>query len=354
MIGEGRPIRTNPWAFHLRDSIVFYVTHPCGRRTPQDYGPKFEDSVNFRAILFDLRSLCVYNSIYRNLCHRLERGKEIALEGLTYLKSILLGIIQGLTEFLPVSSSAHITLFTEIFGIKIGEELLEAFIVMLHLGTLLAVLICYIKRVFSLFAHPISGELKWLILATLPTVAYALILKFTGWDEVIASCARYLLPFAFLFTALILLLADGIGKARHEAKTTHKYVRFRDALSMGLMQCVGTFTGVSRSGSTIAGGLASGLTRKSAADFAFMMSIPAILGAAVLDGWKLIKGGQLTETLSGDLPMILAGIAAALVSGLLAIRLMLAVIRKSKLKWFSLYLALLAALVFANEYIHIW
>ena len=170
----------------------------------------------------------------------------------------------------------------------------------------------------------------------------------------IDDCSRRLLKLCFLFTALILLLADGIARSRKAAKTTHGKVKFRDALSMGLMQCVGTFAGVSRSGSTIAGGLASGLRRRSAADFSFLMSVPAILGAAVLDGWKLYKGGQLSAFAGDSLPLVFAGIAAALVSGLLAIRLMLLAIKKSKMKWFSLYLALLALLVFANDIFGIW
>ncbi len=277
------------------------------------------------------------------------------MEGLTYLRSILLGILQGLTEFLPVSSSGHIMLLSEIFGIEMEGQVLRAFTVMLHLGTLLAVLIFYCKRVVQMLAHPIRGDLKWLILATLPTVAYALLLKATGWDEVIDACARRLLPYAFLFTALILLLSDGIAKSRHEAKTTHSRVKFKDALSMGLMQCVGTFAGVSRSGSTITGGLATGLSRRSAADFSFMMSIPAIVGAALLDGYGLYKDGQLSVITGSNLPLILAGVAAALVSGLVAIKLMLLLVKKSRLKWFSLYLTLLALTVLANQYVlHLW
>lgn len=267
---------------------------------------------------------------------------------MSLLKAILLGIFQGLTEFLPVSSSGHIMLASEVLGVELEGGVLSALTVILHLGTFFAVFILYFERVWKLLMHPIKGELKWLVVATLPTVIYALVLKATGWDDVVDATARTLLPYAFLLTAVFLLLADGIGKNRKKAKNTHKQVGFGDALSMGLMQCVGTFTGVSRSGSTITGGLASGLDAQNSADFSFLMSLPAILGAAVLD--IMSDAGDL-HALGEFLPETLAGVIAAFVAGLIAIKLMLSVIKKMRLKWFSLYLALIAGLIIVNDYI---
>ena len=111
------------------------------------------------------------------------------MEQLTYFKSIILGLIQGLTEFLPVSSSAHIMLAEEIFGLKLESGLAGAFTVMLHLGTLVAVVAWYFKRIIKMLAHPVKGEIKYLILATIPTVLFVLALKYTGWDDVIDSVA---------------------------------------------------------------------------------------------------------------------------------------------------------------------
>lgn len=276
---------------------------------------------------------------------------------LDFLKSILLGLFQGLTEFLPVSSSGHIMLMSEIFGLDMSGELLEVFTVILHMGTLLAVMLFYMKQVWELIAHPIKGNLKWLIVATIPTVVWALLLKKTGWDDVVDASARTLLPFAFLLTAVFLLLADGFARSRKIARTQHKRVKFKDALIMGLMQCVGTFSGVSRSGSTITGALASGLDSKNAADFSFMMSIPAILGAAALDAWGIVKGGSAVsmDMITANLGPIVAGVLAAFVSGLLAIKFMLFIIKKIQLKWFSLYLLVLAAVVLINDYVgSIW
>lgn len=273
------------------------------------------------------------------------------METLTFLKSILLGIFQGLTEFLPVSSSGHLMLLGEIFGLDIESAAVSSFTVFLHLGTLLAVVIVYFKQLINMVAHPIKGDLKWLVIATLPTVIYALFIKATGWEVVIDETARDLLPFAFLLTAVLLVLADGIAKNRKIAKTTHKTVRFSDSLGMGLMQCVGTFSGVSRSGSTITAGLACGLNRTSAADFSFLMSVPAILGAAVLEGYEMLGNGELAACITSSAPMVTAGILAALVSGLIAIKLMLHMIKKLRLKWFSVYLVLLAAVILVNDFV---
>ena len=273
------------------------------------------------------------------------------MESLTYLKSILIGIFQGFTEFLPVSSSGHVMLMSEIFGVELEGAALGSFTVMLHVGTLISVLVVYFKRVWDMLRHPIKGDLKWLVVATLPTVLYALLLKATGWDAVIDNTARTLLPFAFCFTAVLMFLADGIATNRRIAKMTHKHVKFRDALSAGLMQCVGTFTGVSRSGSTITAGLSGGLQRSAAADFSFLMSVPAIFGAAVLDGYEMIGNGELVSCLSASAPMVAAGVAAAFLSGLIAIKLMLQAVKRLRLKWFSLYLVLLAGVILVNDFV---
>lgn len=273
---------------------------------------------------------------------------------MSFLKAILIGIFQGLTEFLPVSSSGHILLLNEIFGLELEGGALSAFTVVLHAGTLLAVCLWYIKPLCYMLAHPIRSDLKWLIAATIPTVAYALILKAAGWDEVIDACARQMLPYAFLLTAVFLLLADGIAKNRRIAKNTHKNVRFGDALSMGLMQCVGTFAGVSRSGSTLTGGLASGLERKKAADFCFLMSVPAICGAVVLECGDAFANPEAVKVLTGNIPQVAAGVIAAFLVGMAAIAFMLKAVKKIRLKWFSLYLALLAALIIVNDFVQIW
>ncbi len=266
-------------------------------------------------------------------------------------QAFILGLVQGLAEFLPISSSGHTTLLQMLFGIEEAPDILK---VLLHLGTLLVVLIVYWRRVADMICHPIKSDLKWLIVATIPTVVYALLFK----DKVDAlfEGGQYL-GYCFMATSFILLLGEGINRFRDNK---HGHVRWYDAVVMGLMQVVGTVEGVSRSGSTIAGGMAMGLKRRRAVDFSFLMAIPAILGSAVLsakDIWdeaEALNVGfidqlkALVEQLGGTVPL-LVGVATAAVSGFLAIRFMLLIVKKIGLRWFAVYTFLLGAFLIARQ-----
>ncbi len=276
-----------------------------------------------------------------------------------WLKSILIGLFQGLTEFLPVSSSGHIMLLNDVLNVDLGGDALQLYTVLLHVGTLIAVLFVYRNEVWNMICHPIKSDLKWLVVATVPTVVFMLILKAVDLDYILeGETARKMLPWAFLTTAVLLFLADSFTRYRSAAKTTHKRVRLTDALAMGLMQCVGTFTGVSRSGSTITGGLAAGLSRSRVAEFSFLMSIPAIFGAAVLDVYGLLKdeaGAVAVTAITNSVPQVIAGVIAAAIAGFIAIKFMLYLIRKVRLKWFAVYVGLLGAVLLVNDYlVKIW
>lgn len=273
------------------------------------------------------------------------------METISWLKALLIGLFQGLTEFLPVSSSGHIMIMNEWLGVNLEGGLLSFFTVLLHIGTLVAVVIVYFKKLLHMLLHPVKSDLKWLIVATVPTVIYALALKILGVDEFLDAHARAILPWAFFVTAIFLFLADKFAEYHAAGRTTHKKIQLKDALSMGLMQCIGTFAGVSRSGSTITGGLITGLNRKKVADFSFLMSVPAIVGAALLDLLDLMDGGLSLDSLSGSWGAIAVGIVAAMISGLLAIKFMLYIIRKIKLKWFAAYVGLLGAAILVNDFL---
>lgn len=270
---------------------------------------------------------------------------------ISYLQAVLMGLLQGLTEFLPVSSSGHVMILNEWLGADLEGGLLGLFTVLLHLGTLVAVLICYRKTIIDMIRHPLRSDLKLLVLATIPTVAYTLALKFLGWDETLDGLARTLLPWCFFLTAIFMFLADKAAQYHLAARSMHKRLRWYDALVMGLMQCIGTFNGVSRSGSTILGGLSTGLSRKRVADFSFMMSIPAILGALALEVMDIAKADGLSgfRALSPSLLPVLAGVAVAGIAGFLAIKFMLMIIQKLQLKWFALYVGLLGAVILVND-----
>lgn len=276
---------------------------------------------------------------------------EIALSGKVYVRkeismtdiqALILGVVQGLTEFLPVSSSGHLLIFERLFGVN--TEGMLTLNVLLHLGTLLAVVVVYWNRLWGMVLHPIKSDLKWLVLATIPTVIAALVFDFD------AAFEGDYIGVSYLLTTMILMFAQAVGKVRKENKVLHRDVRWYDALIMGLMQAVAILPGVSRSGSTLAGGMTSGLSRKRAADFAFLMSVPAILGSVVLELMDMLSGEMALVSI-GLQPTLIA-MAAAAVSGFIAIKFMLAVVRRISLNWFALYTFLLGAFLLINRYIY--
>lgn len=267
---------------------------------------------------------------------------------MTVFESLILGFVQGLTEFLPVSSSGHLMVLQRAFSISADADKLLLFDVLLHLGTLLAVFVVYWRRILNMILHPVQSELKWLALATVPAVIAALTINFSDVFE-----GKFII-WSFYLTSIVLVLGNFIGDQRRMQKKFHKEVTWVDAAVMGIMQAVAILPGLSRSGSTITGGLASGLTRKRAADFAFLMSIPAILGSVVLQAKDLLfpdaaVAGQPEAVLS--VGAILAGVAAAAVSGFLAIKLMLWIVRRISLNWFALYTFLLGTYLLVDKYI---
>lgn len=252
------------------------------------------------------------------------------------LQVFWLGLVQGLTEFLPVSSSGHLVLLQRIFGIASTSITLE---VLMHVGTLLAVIAVYWRKLLDMVLHPIKSDLKWLVLATVPAVVAALVFKF---DD--AFSGQYL-GFSFLITTLILWLADLVAGVSFETKQ----VKWYNAVVMGIMQAVAILPGVSRSGSTISGGIATGLSRKRSADFAFLMSVPAILGSIVLDAKNIFSPGAL-EAAGGGLALAV-GVVASAVFGFIAITGMLKLVRRVRLPWFGLYTGILGVLVLLDQYV---
>lgn len=249
--------------------------------------------------------------------------------------TIILGIIQGLTEFLPVSSSGHLTLFAEIFGIT-ENNLFTA--VALHFGTLMAVVVFYFKDLIGLFKRENHSKLWHLILATLPAGLFMLVIN--NAVENMFNSSKFV-SFGFLLTALILLITDYVGKKIRERKA----ITWKSALIMGVSQAFAIFPGISRSGSTISGGLvlASG-ERKEVANFSFLMSVPIILGSTLFELFSV-------EITSVNWIATLLGVFASFITGYLAIRFMLKIIGKCNFKWFSLYLFILFTITFINGFI---
>lgn len=260
------------------------------------------------------------------------------------ISSIVFGIIQGLTEFLPVSSSGHLALFQNILGFGDVESLI-AFNVLLHLGTLIAVFIAYYKDIlplipaaFTMLGKVFRGKFKLshynynerfvilVIIATIPLVPAVFIEEYTGFIANHLSIIGAIL----VFNGLVLYLSDKManGKIGIGEMTPKK------SLFVGCFQAVAALLpGLSRSGSTITGGLLSGFDRQSAVKFSFIMSLPAILGACIIKLPDLFAEAGGTE----DIAVYLAGAFTACVVGILSISLLKYIAKKSNFKVFSYY-----------------
>ena len=248
-------------------------------------------------------------------------------------EAVILGAIQGITEFLPVSSSGHLVLLQKLFGISEPALLFDT---MLHVGTLAAVFAVLWQDILAILRRIIQPMTAFLVLATIPTVIAALLFK--GRIEAAFSSGA-ILGFAFLFTALSLLVSEYLscrgGPARPAGRTA---MTWPDALVIGLCQAVALVPGVSRSGLTFSGGLSLGLDRELTARFSFLLSIPAILGALTLQVKDLAEGGA--DGGVGVAPLIAGTLTAAFV-GFFAVRFMLKIVKERSLKWFAAYVAAL-------------
>jgi len=270
------------------------------------------------------------------------------------IEAVILGIVQGLTEFLPVSSSGHLVLLQKIFGINEPGLFFDT---MLHAGTLIAVFIVLWKDIWSILRKPIQRLTGFLILATVPAVAAALIFK----DKIenVFETAN-LLGFCFLITTVLLISAEFLSKSYKKSVQTNlpdtganlkteKTMSWLDALIIGIMQAVAIPPGISRSGATISGALFRRLDRDFAARFSFLLSIPAILGAVVLHSKDLVTGSVSAENI--NIAAVIAGTLAAGITGFFAVKFMLKIIREKSLFGFAIYTGVLGILVLLDQFL---
>lgn len=241
-------------------------------------------------------------------------------------QAIIVGIVQGLAEFLPISSSGHIVLTQFLLGIKESGILFE---VILHVGTLLSVVVYFWRKLWSmtrsLWTPEMKEERSWIWMLGLATVP-AVILVLTPLGDAFEGV--YNNP---VLVSGLLLVTGALLLAPKFIKTQKKELTWKTALFMGIGQAFAILPGISRSGSTITAGLLSGVNPKKAAEFAFLMSLPAILGAVVKE--RDAFAGLSSDVLTG----YLAGAVAAFVSGILAIFLVMDAVKKGKLEYFAYY-----------------
>lgn len=260
-----------------------------------------------------------------------------------YIEAIVLGLVQGLSEFLPISSSGHLALLQNLF--EINEDKVIFFAVLLHIGTLVSIFVVYhkdiyalIKELFLLFKDIFTGKglrIKerpirklgiMIIVSSIPTAIMGLLFsdyidKIFGSLTVIAVC--------WIITGFILLFSEKLKNNKKEIEG----MKYRNAIFIGICQGLAIMPGISRSGSTIVGSLVTGLKREFAVEFAFLISIPAILGSAILEFPKAIKAGIEPSTIG---PMIVGFLVAA-ISGYFAITTMIKIVSKHKMRYFSYY-----------------
>lgn len=247
-------------------------------------------------------------------------------------KAAVLGIVQGITEFLPVSSSGHLILFERMLGADTGGA--EMFLgIMLHAGTLIAVLFAYAPRLWDMLKRD-RKKFGFLVLATVPA---ALVGVFLG-DAVdrLFFGGDWLWLF-FALTAVLLLLCERRIKRAHMLRP----LGVKNSLAVGCAQALAVIPGLSRSGTTLAAGVFCGLEREDAADFSFLMSIPVIAGAVLVEGWKAFTNTGYVSAISWQ--SLLVGTLCAAVFGFLSLRLLLRSVKKGKLYPYAVYLFLLAA-----------
>lgn len=253
---------------------------------------------------------------------------------MSFLVALFLGIIQGLTEFLPVSSSGHLVLFQNLFGLDSKTNLL--FDIVLHLGTLFAVIIVYRKSVRELIKHPFSKKMKMLVLGTIPTVVIALLFK----DFFENSFGGNLLFVGFLATAILLLIANYFDKKYKN----HKSMNYPSILTMGIFQGLAIFPGLSRSGTTTTSALILGIKKEEALEYSFLLSIPIILASLM---YELIFHRE--SLLAVAFAPILAGFLASLIFGIISILFMKKIIKNNTYKYFAIYLIILSIFLIVNK-----
>lgn len=272
---------------------------------------------------------------------------------MNWFEALILGIVQGLTEYLPVSSSGHLAIGSYLFGIE-GEENL-AFTVLVHVATVMSTFVVLWKEIDwilkGLFKFEMNAETKYFINIVVSMIPIGIVGVFfkDKVEEIFGS--GLLIVGCMLFVTAALLAFSYFAKPRQREN-----ISMKDAFIIGLAQACAVMPGLSRSGSTIATGLLLGNKKEKLAQFSFLMVIPPILGEALLDVLKAVKGEEAFGDIS-VLPLVV-GFVAAFVSGCLACRLMINLVKKGKLIYFAVYCAIVGAITVACydvnviDYIH--
>ena len=262
-----------------------------------------------------------------------------------WFEAILLGLVQGLTEFLPVSSSGHLAIGREILGVEASDDLV--FEVAVHAATVLATIIVFRKQIWKLlcglFKFKYNDETDYVFKICVSMIPIFIVgVFFKDWVESLFS-SLLVVGIALMVTACLLFFSDRSAARRSaDAPVARGGISYMQALIIGIGQAFAVVPGLSRSGTTISTGLLCGVRREDVAQFSFLMVLVPILGEALLD----LVGGEMAASSVGSGALLL-GFVSAFISGVFACKVMISIVKKSKLKWFALYCLVVGALVVA-------
>jgi undecaprenyl-diphosphatase len=260
---------------------------------------------------------------------------------MSWLEAFILGMIQGLTEYLPVSSSGHLAIGSALFGIE-GEDNLT-FTIVVHVATVLSTLVILWKEIDwifrGFFKFKMNDEMKYVINILISMIPIGIVgLFFKDKVEEIFGSGLFIVGLMLLVTASLLAFSY-YAKPR-----TKEHISMKDAFIIGLAQACAVLPGLSRSGSTIATGLLLGDKKEKLAQFSFLMVIPPILGEALLDGMKIVKGAAEAGSEDVSLLALAVGFFSAFFFGCLACKWMIDIVKKGKLIYFAVYCAVVGAI----------
>ncbi len=264
---------------------------------------------------------------------------------MSYIEALILGIIQGLTEFLPVSSSGHLEIAKVLFGDSTIPQESMTFTIVLHFATALSTMVVFRKEVFDiikgLFQFQWNDETKFtlkIIISMIPAVIIGLM--FEEQLEAFFNGNLLMVGFMLLITALLLLLAD-------KAQNTDKNVSYKNSFIIGISQAIAMLPGISRSGATISTSVLLGVDREKAARFSFLMVVPLIFGKVAKD----LMGGEI-DFQSENIGSMGLGFVAAFISGLIACSWMISLVKKSKLHYFAIYCFIVGIIAISYSYFY--
>lgn len=277
------------------------------------------------------------------------RAFVVKKETMNIFHAFLLGIVQGLTEFIPVSSTAHLLIFQYLFGIPASDTFF-AFLVLVQLGTIVSLVLFFWKDLLAIVMDmlknlngmrnfnnlPQNAKLGWyIIIATIPALLAGVLLR--HFVEALFRTPLIEAVIRLFAAAALLALAEYFGKRTRKLDT----MNWLDALIVGLMQIIAVFPGASRSGTTIAGGMFRGFDRPSAARFAFLMSVPVMVAAGAYESLGLLK----LPNISQFLPLLAVGFVTAAIVGWFAIKWLLNYLSKNSLYIFAVYSAVIGVII---------